>query len=173
MADDAPGALAPEPSGKRHTETLFPLLYDDLRGLAAHMMAGKPPGQTLQATALVHEAFLRLSRSNEQAWENRGHFFGAAAEAMRRILIEDARRKQSLRRRGYSRRVNLDDVQLAFDTEPELLLTIDEALEKLRAVEPVKAELVKLRFFTGLSVEEVGHQSLRRPRRGHRSAMER
>lgn len=120
------------------------------------MMARRTPGQTLQATALVHEAFLRLSRAEPHPWQSPGHFYSAAAEAMRRILIEQARRKGSLRRGGGQQRLSLDDVQLALDTPADSLLALDEALNKLAAEDPVKAELVKLRFFAGLSVSEAG-----------------
>jgi RNA polymerase sigma factor (TIGR02999 family) len=135
---------------------LFPLVYEELRRLAGHLMARQAPGQTLQATALVHEAFLRLSRATPQAWDSPGHFYSAAAEAMRRILVENARRKSSLRRGGSQQRLSLDDVQLAADTPPESLLALDEALARLAAEDPLRADLVKLRFFGGLSVLEAG-----------------
>ena len=133
---------------------LLPLVYDELRRLATQKLAHEKPGQTLQATALVHEAYIRLVGSEDQKWDSRGHFFAAAAEAMRRILIDRARRKQSKRRGGGSQRVELldrDAFALPFD---EQLLDLDEALFKLAAVRPKAAELVKLRVFAGLSTEE-------------------
>ena len=135
---------------------VLPAVYEELRRLAGYMMARRAPGQTLQATALVHEAFLRLSRGETQPWQSPAHFYSAAAEAMRRILIEQARRKGSLRRGGGQQRLCLDDVQLAMDTPGDHLLAMDEALTKLAAEDPMKAELVKLRFFAGLTVEEAG-----------------
>ncbi len=136
-------------------EELLPLVYEELRKLAAHKMAREAPGNTLQATALVHEAWLRLAGPNTgRAWENRAHFFAAAAEAMRRILIENARRKSRLKRGGQRERINLDEVQLATESDPGTVLSINEALEKLAADHPQKAELVKLRFFVGLSLPE-------------------
>ncbi|MCI0539780.1 MAG: sigma-70 family RNA polymerase sigma factor [Verrucomicrobiales bacterium] len=137
------------------SEELLPLIYDELRKLAAHKMAHEAPGQTLQPTALVHEAWLRLvNQPQPQTWEHRGHFFAAAAEAMRRILVENARRKSRQKRGGQWERVNLEDVQLAAESDPETLLSIDEALENLAREFPEKAELVKVRFFAGLSLPE-------------------
>ena len=135
---------------------VFPAVYEELRHLAGYMMANRAPGQTLQATALVHEAFLRLTRAPAQQFQSQGHFYCAAAEAMRRVLIEHARRKGSLRRGGKQQRLGLDDVQLAMDATPDHLLALDEALNKLAAEDPLKAELVKLRFFAGLTVAEAG-----------------
>ncbi len=134
-------------------EELLPLVYDELRKLAAARMAHLPPGQTLQPTALVHEAYVRLLGSDQQ-WDNRGHFFAAAAEAMRRILVESARRKSRLKRGGQWQRIDLEEVNLAIDSDPENLLMIDEALTKFAAEDPVKAQLVSLRFFAGLSLPE-------------------
>ena len=136
-------------------EQLLPLVYDELRKLAAAKMAQENPGQTLQSTALVHEAYLRLLGGDvEKKWDSRGHFFAAAAEAMRRILINRARDRRRLKRGGDRRRINLDDVSLAMDTPPEDLLEIDEAIEELAADDPVGADLVKLRFFAGLTLRE-------------------
>src|SRR5262245_33100352 len=135
-------------------EELFPLVYQDLRKLAAYKMANEQPGQTLQPTALVHEVWLRLAGAESQKFENKAHFFAAAAEAMRRILIENARRKGRLKRGGKWERINLDDIQLASESDPAILLSIDEALEKLARQHPERAELVKLRFFAGLSLPE-------------------
>jgi RNA polymerase sigma factor (TIGR02999 family) len=135
-------------------EQLLPLVYDELRQLAAQRLAQEQPGQTLDATALVHEAYLRLVDGDKaQHWNSRGHFFAAAAEAMRRILVEQARRKQSLKRGGPRRRIELDD--LAGTTqEPDDLLALDEALEQLATADPPAAELVKLRHFAGLTVPQ-------------------
>jgi RNA polymerase sigma factor (TIGR02999 family) len=134
---------------------LLPILYDELRELAAAKLARERPGQTLQATALVHEAYLRLvDTEKDQHWDSRGHFFAAAAEAMRRILVENARRKRSSKRGGAQARHDLDEVQLAAAEPSEDLVALDEALDKLAAKDPLKAELVKLRHFAGLTVEE-------------------
>jgi RNA polymerase sigma factor (TIGR02999 family) len=139
---------------------LLPLVYDELRNLAAHRLAQEKPGQTLDATALVHEAYLRLvanpggeSRESEPHWDNRRHFFTAAAEAMRRILIENARRKHSVRHGGGRQRVELDEV-LRLPEPRHDLLALDEALARLAEKQPAKAELVKLRFFAGLTMPE-------------------
>ena len=132
---------------------LLPLVYDELRKLAAQRLVRERPGQTLQATALVHEAYLRLVETQKaQAWNSRGHFFAAAAEAMRRILVEQARRKQSLKAGGGRRRVDLADVELAVGGPGFDLLALDDALQQLARKDPRKAELVKLRFFAGLTV---------------------
>jgi RNA polymerase sigma factor (TIGR02999 family) len=134
---------------------LLPLVYDELRKLAAARMAEEKPGQTLQATALVHEVYLRLVGSDPvRHWNNRGHFFGAAAEAMRRILVEAARRKQSLKAGGGRHRLYVTDVEPAVAGPDIDLLALDEALRQLEQKNPRKAELVKLRFFAGLTVEE-------------------
>ncbi len=136
-------------------ERLLPLVYQELRKLAAAKMAHEKPGQTLQATALVHEAYLRLVAGDQpQDWNSRGHFFGAAAEAMRRILIDRARDKRRLKRREAGRRIELDSIEIALDTPAEEMLALDEALQKLAAEFPDCAELVKLRFFAGLSLGE-------------------
>jgi RNA polymerase sigma factor (TIGR02999 family) len=134
---------------------LLPLVYDELRKLAAQRMARESPAQTLQATALVHEAYLRLVNVDEaQRWNGRGHFFAAAAEAMRRILIEAARHKGRLKRGGAAKRVDLDADDLATQAPPEALLVIDDAITALEADDPRAAQLVKLRYFAGLSVEQ-------------------
>jgi RNA polymerase sigma factor (TIGR02999 family) len=135
-------------------EELLPLVYDELRKLAAQKMARETPGQTLQATALVHEAWLRLGGDQQAAWQNRAHFFAAAAEAMRRILIDNARRKKAQRHGGNVERVLLDGLELAAGMEDEQLLALHEALDRLAAHDAVKAELVKLRFFVGLTMAE-------------------
>ncbi len=135
-------------------ELLLPLVYDELRKLAAQKMAQEIPGQTLQATALVHEAYLRLvDAEHTQPWTSRGHFFAAAAEAMRRILVENARRKRSLKRGGACQRVDLEEATCDEGPADELV-SLSEALDRLAAEDPRKAELVKLRYFAGLSVQE-------------------
>jgi RNA polymerase sigma factor (TIGR02999 family) len=136
-------------------EKLLPLVYDELRKLAAAKLAQEKPGQTLQATALVHDAYLRLVDGDQtRHWNSRGHFFGAAAEAMRRIVIERARHRGRLKRGGERQRVELDSA-CSMEEAPSLdLLALDEALTKLAAVEPAKADLVKLRFFAGLTMPE-------------------
>jgi RNA polymerase sigma factor (TIGR02999 family) len=136
-------------------QDFFVSVYKDLRRVAAHMIHRDGGAHTLQATALVHEAFLRFNRSKPQAWENQCHFFSAAAEAMRRILIEHARRNHTLRRGSGFRPVNLDGIQVAEDAPSDVLLAVDEALEKLALADPLKAELIKLRFFAGCTVTEV------------------
>jgi RNA polymerase sigma factor (TIGR02999 family) len=134
---------------------LLPLVYDELRSLAAEKMARERPNQTLQATALVHEAYVRLVDVNRfQHWNSRGHFFAAAAEAMRRILVENARRKRSLKRGGAGRRVDLEDAVTYAAVPADDLLSLNEALDRLALEDPKKAELVKLRYFTGLSVQD-------------------
>ena len=134
---------------------LLPLVYDELRKLAAQRLAQEKPGQTLQATALVHEAYLRLlGGEHDQNWHGRGHFFSAAAEAMRRILVDNARRKLTRKHGGGLLRHDLDDVQLAAPELGEDLLALDEALELLGKEDPVKAELVKLRHYAGLTVDQ-------------------
>jgi RNA polymerase sigma factor (TIGR02999 family) len=137
-------------------EQLLPLVYDELRKLAAQKLAWEKPGQTLQATSLVHEAYLRLVDVEKvQHWNSRGHFFGAAAEAMRRILVEKARRKGRIRHGGGRRRAELLEAEIAAPTDDEeVVLLLDEALARLAAARPQAAELVKLRFFAGLTLED-------------------
>ena len=155
--DDATGILsAIEGGDPRAPEQLLPLVYDELRKLAAQRLARESPGQTLQATALVHEAYLRLVGSGPASWNSRGHFFSAAAEAMRRILIEHARRKRAGKHGGDLHRIELDGVDLPEAAPSEDILALDEALSRLAAEDPTKAELVKLRYFGGLSVEDAG-----------------
>src|SRR5437660_42975 len=137
------------------SDKLLPLVYDELRKLASYRMAHEPSGQTLQATALVHEAYLRLvDTENQQKWDHRGHFFAAAAEAMRRILVDNARRKRRPKHGGDRRRIGLDSIALPVEDRVHDLLALDEALSEFARREPLKAELVKLRYFAGLSVEE-------------------
>jgi len=135
-------------------DELLPLVYEELRKLAAHKMANDVPGQTLQPTALVHEAWLRLTANENVKWEGRAHFFGAAAEGMRRILIESARRRGALRRGGGQQRLDIQEVEIASAMADEELLAVNEALEIFAALDPPKAELVKLRYFVGLTIEE-------------------
>jgi RNA polymerase sigma factor (TIGR02999 family) len=137
-------------------EQLLPLVYDELRQLAAARLAQEKPGQTLQPTALVHDAYLRLV-DDEQArhWDSRGHFFAAAAEAMRRILVENARRKKRSKHGGDRRRVEWEAVESVAEAPSEDLVALDEALTRLAAEDPARAELVKLRFFAGLTMPEV------------------
>ena len=144
-----------ERGDQRAAEQLLPLVYDELRKLATQRLEQEQPGQTLQATALVHEAYLRLVGEGQdgQRWNGRGHFFGAAAEAMRRILIDAARRKRRPKHGGDRQRLPLEEVSLPVDDEAEDLLALDDALARLAREEPVKAELVKLRYFAGLSLE--------------------
>jgi RNA polymerase sigma factor (TIGR02999 family) len=139
----------------RASDELLPLVYDELRRLAAARMAQEAAGQTLQPTALVHEAWLRMVKDGERSWENRAHFFGAAAEAMRRILIENARRKSRLKRGGDQARLDIEQLELAATTPDDKVLLIDEALERLKDEDPEKARIVVLKFFGGLTNQEV------------------
>jgi RNA polymerase sigma factor (TIGR02999 family) len=139
----------------RAAEELLPLVYNELRKLAAAKMANEAPGQTLQPTALVHEAWLRLTGPAEQHWNGRGHFFAAAAEAMRRILVENARRKLALRHGGGQERVDLAGLELAANPSDDQVLDVSEALDELAALDARQAEMVKLRFFAGLQLEEI------------------
>lgn len=136
-------------------DQLLPLVYEELRKLAAFKLANEKSPQTLQPTALVHEAWLRLTGSSTQEFQGRAHFFGAAAEAMRRILVDNARRKLARRHGGGQDRVKLDDVEIAVENQNDEILAVDEALDKLAVEDPTKAEIVKLRYFSGLTIEEV------------------
>ncbi|MBI2924173.1 MAG: sigma-70 family RNA polymerase sigma factor [Verrucomicrobia bacterium] len=147
---------AMEQGDPKAAEALLPPVYDELRRLAAHQLANEAPGHTLQATALVHEAWLRLQEGGNSRWNSRNHFFQAAAEAMRRILVEHARHKRALKCAGSHQRVPLEQVDVATNADSETVLLVEEALERLAATDPVKAEVVKLRFFVGLSAEETG-----------------
>jgi RNA polymerase sigma factor (TIGR02999 family) len=150
-------SLKPVENGDaRGAEELLPLVYEELRRLAAQKMAHEAAGQTLQPTALVHEAWLRLAGSQDQQWNSRGHFFAAAAEAMRRILIDNARRKNRPRHGQGLARMDLDRVDVATLSDDGTLIRVDDALQKLAQEDPVKAELVKLRFFIGLSIAQAG-----------------
>jgi RNA polymerase sigma factor (TIGR02999 family) len=139
----------------RASDELLPLVYDELRKLAAHRIANDGAGHTLQPTALVHEAWLRLAGPENPQWDGRRHFFAAAAEAMRRILIERARRRQRIRHGGGQERVDLEEAEIAAPENDERLLQVHEALDRLAAEDKVKAEVVKLRFFVGFSDREV------------------
>ena len=142
--------------GEPHlAEQLLPLVYDELRRLAAQKMAREAPDQTLQPTALVHEVYLRLVNGDEgRCWNGRGHFFGAAAEAMRRILVENARRKARDKRGGDRNRISVDQAEFARIAPPEQILDLDEALDRLTVEDATAAKLVKLRFFAGFSIEQ-------------------
>ena len=141
----------------RAADELLPLVYQELRQLAAQRMKKEKPGQTLQATALVHEAYIRLVGSEGQNWNSRAHFFGAAAEAMRRILIDNARRKKRLKHGGGRQKVDLDQAELPIDVPSDDLIALDEALEKLANTDKASADLIKLRFFAGLTMEQAAN----------------
>jgi len=156
MSDVTRMLNAIERGDAKATDELLPLVYEELRLLAAQKLSHEPPGQTLQATALVHEAYLRLVGDEPQSWENRGHFFAAAAEAMRRILVENARKKKSTKRGGGKRRVKLDEWAIVAPDgiPPDDMLALDEALERLAGSNKGMADLVKLRAFAGLTGEQ-------------------
>jgi RNA polymerase sigma factor (TIGR02999 family) len=137
------------------SDQLLPLVYDELRKMAAVRMLQESAGHTLQPTALVHEAWLRLSGGKSQSWENRAHFFGAAAEAMRRILVDHARRKARLKYGGGQQRVNIDDLEVAEATPDKKVLLVDEALEELERTNPERARVIVLKFFGGLTSKEI------------------
>ena len=147
-----------EQGDSKAAEELLPLVYEELRKLAAHKMANEPPGHTLQPTALVHEAWLRLVGADQHSWQNRAHFFGAAAEAMRRILVESARRKQRLKRGGGMERVVLGAIDLPMPMPDDQLVALDEALGRLAEFDARAAEVVKLCFFVGLTREQVARE---------------
>jgi len=142
--------------GEPHSaERLLPLVYDELRKVAAHKLSFLPPGQTLQPTALVHEAYLRLAGGEKEQWQNRRHFFAAAAEAMRHILIDRARRRLRLRHGGNAEKIGLDGLEIAAPAKDEVLLQLNDALDELQSVSPERAEIVKLRFFGGFGESEI------------------
>src|SRR6266568_1344859 len=153
---DVTSILSAIEQGDPHAaEQLLPLVYDELRRLAAHKLAQEKPGQTLEATALVHEAYLRLVDGEKvKRWNSRGHFFAAAAEAMRHILVDNARRKRRTKHGGGRQRINLDKSLPSHPTNSEQVLALDEALRRLAGQDPEAAAIVKLRYFAGLSVEE-------------------
>ena len=138
------------------SEELLPLVYEELRRLATSNMAHERAGHTLQATALVHEAYLKMSREANDRWDNRGQYFAVAAETMRRILVDRARRRLSKKRGGDYQRTEIDFVELPTAADDDLVLRVHEALDELAVTEPLKAEVVKLKFFVGLSSEEIG-----------------
>lgn len=143
-----------EQGNDKAVDELLPLVYEELRHLAARKISHERPGQTLQATALVHEAYIRLVGSEIRSWKGRTYFFSAAAEAMRRILIEKARHKQSQKHGGDKHRVNLDEAEIIVENPPTDLIALDEALNKLTKEEPEVADLVKMRYFAGLTLEQ-------------------
>lgn len=153
MSDGTKVSETPCPENLQSGEELLPVVYQELRRLAAHRMTNEFPHQTLQPTALVHEAWMRLGGS-QQRWEGRAHFFAAAAEAMRRILIETARRKRAIRRGGNQKRVDLELLDIAAPDEDERLIEVSDALDRYEKNHRTEASLVKLRFFVGLSIEE-------------------
>jgi RNA polymerase sigma factor (TIGR02999 family) len=154
MSDVTRILSAIEKGDAKAADELLPLVYEELRRLAAAKMSHEPPGQTLQATALVHEAYIRLVGPQDQNWSGRTHFFAAAAEAMRRILIDNARRKQRLKRGGGQQRVGLTDAEPAIGGPSDDLIALDEALARLAEMDKTKADLVKLRYFAGLTLEQ-------------------
>lgn len=144
-----------ESGDPRASDELLPLVYDELRKLAAAKLANEKPGQTLQATALVHDAYIRLVDVEQaQHWDSRGHFFAAAAQAMRRILINRAIQKKTVKHGGDRKRIELDEVLIAEDKQPERILLLDEALQRLEQIDERKGKIVMLRYFAGLSIEE-------------------
>jgi len=143
-----------EQGNAKASEELLPLVYNELRRMAAHKMSAERAGHTLQPTALVHEAWLQLVDTPNQSWQNRAHFFGAAAEAMRRILIARARRKNAQRRGSGAAHVDVDELEIASPAPDDQLLALNDALDRFAALEPQQAELVKLRYFVGLKIEE-------------------
>jgi len=149
-----PGEPLSEPPPPSDGRDLLPVLYEELRKLARHKLAQEPSGQTLQATALVHEAWLRLGGDRQPKWQNEAHFFAAAAQAMRRILLDRARRRKALRRGGDAQRVSMEFVELATVADDDQLLALDAALSRFAEHDPSKAELVRLRFYVGLTIPE-------------------
>lgn len=145
---------AAQQGDSKAADQLLPIVYDELRRLAAHKIANEVPGQTLQPTALVHEAWLRLGGNPDQQWAGRAHFFGSAAEAMRRILIDRARRKAAIRHGGRQHRVDIEDVDLASPANDDQLIAVSDALDKLALEHKAEAELVKLRYFVGMTNHE-------------------
>ena len=156
MSDDTRILNAIEGGDAKATDELLPLVYEELRLLAAQKLSHEAPGQTLQATALVHEAYIRLVGDEPRSWENRGHFFKAAAEAMRRIIVDRARGRKCIKRGGGRPKMELNDALLAVEVSPEGLILIDEALTRLADEDPEAAQLVKLAYYGGLSVEQAG-----------------
>ena len=141
-------------SGPASSTQLLATVYEELRRLAVTRMASEAPGHTLQPTALVHEAWLRLSNDENRKWNDRTHFFATAAEAMRRILVDQARRKRAQRHGGGQHRVEMPEIACALPEGDDQILAVNEALEKFSALDPQKSELVKLRYFVGMTIEE-------------------
>jgi RNA polymerase sigma factor (TIGR02999 family) len=154
MSDVTQILTAIEQGDTKAADKLLPLVYEELRRLAAMKMSRESLGQTLQATALVHEAYIRLVGSEGRNWKSRTHFFAAAAEAMRRILIDNARRKQRLKHGGGQQKIDLDEIESAIEEPSEDIIALNEALEKLAMEDPMKADLVKLRYFAGLTMQQ-------------------
>ena len=146
---------AMEGGDAKASDELLPLVYEELRVLAAQKLSHEKPGQTLQATALVHEAYIRLLGSTSQNWDGHGHLFAAAAEAMRRILVENARQKKCLKRGAGWQKVSLDGVDSPFECSPEDLLALDEAITQFAEVEPHAVTLLKLRYFAGMAISQI------------------
>jgi len=144
-----------EQGDPKAADELLPLVYEELRLLAVQKMSQEPPGQTLQATALVHEAYIRLVGAEAQNWDSRGHFFSAAAEAMRRILVDNARHKRSMRHGGHRQKMNLSDAFLVIEDPKEDILAVSEALDKLADEDQKLAEVIKLRYFAGLTLDQI------------------
>jgi RNA polymerase sigma factor (TIGR02999 family) len=159
---------AMEKGSAKATEDLLPLIYEELRLLAAQKLSQEPPGQTLQATALVHEAYIRLVGNETRHWDNRGHFFAAAAEAMRRILVDSARRKKSQKHGGGHGRVELDAERFEATVPPQRIIALSEALDVLDREEPEVARLVKLRYFVGLTLDQAAEALRISPRTAYR-----
>jgi len=154
MSEGPPSGNAAESGERKPAEELLPQVYEQLRRVAASKLANEAANQTFQTTALVHEAWLRLAGKEDSHWKNQYHFLAAAAEAMRRILLDHARRKNRVRHGKGMTRVNLDCVDLASQADGDTLVRVDEALTKLALEDPTKAELVKLRYFVGLTIPE-------------------
>ncbi len=155
MSEAASRICAAAGDGSQAASELLPTVYDALRRIAAQQMSLQPPGQTLQATALVHEAYLRLVGSHEKRWQSRRHFFSAAAEAMRHILIDRARRRLRVRHGENAEQLALDQIEIVAPVKEEVLLQLDDALEELNRISPERAEIVKLRFFAGFTEPEI------------------
>ena len=154
MSDVTQILTAIEQGDAKAADKLLPLVYEELRRLAARKMSRESPGQTLQATALVHEAYIRLVGSESQNWRSRTHFFSAAAEAMRRILVDNARRKKSLKRGEGLQHINIEDADIAIEGPSKDIVALDEALSELAASDRLKADLIKLRYFVGFTIEQ-------------------
>jgi RNA polymerase sigma factor (TIGR02999 family) len=158
MSDVTQILQAIENGDAKAANELLPLVYQELRRLAAYKMSGEAAGHTLQPTALVHEAWLHLGGDKQPTWKNRAHFFGAAAEAMRRILVDRAREKKALKRGGHLKRVDIDALELPSPMPDDELLALDEALDRLATVDTRAADMVKLCFFVGLTQEEAARE---------------